>query len=61
MVSALFKALTIDGRDDKIRTCDFHVPNVALYQTEPHLVDDFFTIFCKWSNMWSDHLHRDYY
>ena len=26
------------GRDDKIRTCDFHVPNVALYQTEPHLV-----------------------
>ena len=26
------------GRDDKIRTCDFYVPNVALYQTEPHLV-----------------------
>ena len=25
------------GRGDKIRTCDFHVPNVALYQTEPHL------------------------
>ena len=25
------------GRDDKIRTCDFYVPNVALYQTEPHL------------------------
>ena len=37
MVSALFKALTIDGRGDKIRTCDFYVPNVALYQAEPHL------------------------
>ena len=24
------------GRDDRIRTCDFYVPNVALYQTEPH-------------------------
>ena len=26
------------GRDDRIRTCGFYVPNVALYQTEPHLV-----------------------
>ena len=26
------------GRGDKIRTCDFYVPNVALYQAEPHLV-----------------------
>ena len=26
------------GRGDRIRTCGFHVPNVALYQTEPHLV-----------------------
>ena len=25
------------GRDDRIRTCDFCVPNAALYQTEPHL------------------------
>ncbi len=25
------------GRGDKIRTCDLYVPNVALYQTEPHL------------------------
>ena len=25
------------GRGDKIRTCDFYVPNVALYQAEPHL------------------------
>ena len=26
------------GRGDKIRTCDPYVPNVVLYQTEPHLV-----------------------
>ncbi len=26
------------GRGDKIRTCGLYVPNVALYQTEPHLV-----------------------
>ena len=25
------------GRGDGIRTHDLHVPNVALYQTEPHL------------------------
>ena len=25
------------GRGDGIRTRDFYVPNVALYQTEPHL------------------------
>ena len=31
-----------DGRGDKIRTCDFYVPNVALYQAEPHLVIKFF-------------------
>ena len=24
------------GRSDRIRTCDFVVPNDALYQTEPH-------------------------
>ena len=30
--------LPLFGRDDRIRTCDFYVPNVALYQTEPHLV-----------------------
>ncbi len=26
------------GRGDRIRTCGLYVPNVALYQTEPHLV-----------------------
>ena len=36
-------------------------PNVALYQAEPHLEGGIFQLFCKWSNMWSDHLHRDYY
>ena len=25
-----------DGRGDRIRTCDFYVPNVALYQAELH-------------------------
>ena len=25
------------GRGDRIRTCGFYVPNVALYQAEPHL------------------------
>lgn len=30
--------LTPHGRGDKIRTCDPYVPNVVLYQTEPHLV-----------------------
>ena len=30
------------GRDDRIRTCDFYVPNVALYQTEPHLDIEFY-------------------
>ena len=30
------------GRGDKIRTCDFYVPNVALYQAEPHLVIELF-------------------
>lgn len=30
------------NRGDKIRTCDFHVPNVALYQTEPHLDISFY-------------------
>ena len=49
------------GRGDKIRTCDFYVPNVALYQAEPHLDGGFLGFFCKWSNMWSDHLHREYF
>jgi hypothetical protein len=31
-------AKRLDGRGDKIRTCDFYVPNVALYQAEPHPV-----------------------
>ena len=25
-----------NNRRDRIRTCDFYVPNVALYQAEPH-------------------------
>ena len=33
----LFECPFIYGRGDKIRTCDFYVPNVALYQAEPHL------------------------
>ena len=53
--------LFVCGRGDKIRTCDFYVPNVALYQAEPHLEGGIFQFFCKWSNMWSNHLHRDYY
>ena len=34
-----------DGRGDKIRTCDFYVPNVALYQAEPHLDGGFLLFF----------------
>jgi hypothetical protein len=26
----------INGRGDRIRTCDIYVPNVALYQSELH-------------------------
>ena len=33
------------GRGDKIRTCGLYVPNVALYQTEPHLDGVFFQFF----------------
>ncbi len=29
--------MTLFNRGDKIRTCGLYVPNVALYQTEPHL------------------------
>jgi hypothetical protein len=38
--SAVFRALIlrIFGRGDRIRTCDFYVPNVALYQAELHPV-----------------------
>lgn len=32
--------LFVCGRGDKIRTCGPYVPNVVLYQTEPHLVDE---------------------
>ena len=28
--------LAIKNRSDRIRTCDLYVPNVALYQAEPH-------------------------
>ena len=35
------------GRGDKIRTCDFYVPNVALYQAEPHLVINLFFRACR--------------
>ena len=30
-----FRSLNL-GRGDRIRTCDFYVPNVALYQAELH-------------------------
>ena len=36
LLSSLLKIQQKDGRGDKIRTCDFYVPNVALYQAEPH-------------------------
>ena len=39
------KCVLFSGRGDGIRTHDFYVPNVALYQTEPHLV------FCFWVKM----------
>ncbi len=32
----LFKIKELDGRGDKIRTCDSYVPNVVLYQAELH-------------------------
>ena len=35
------------GRGDGIWTRDLCVPNAALYQTEPHLVINFFFKFCK--------------
>ena len=31
-----FQRFSSPNRSDKIRTCDLYVPNVALYQTEPH-------------------------
>ena len=49
------------NRGDVIRTRGLYVPNVALYQAEPHLDGGFLGFFCKWSNMWSDHLHREYF
>ena len=30
------KNLPLSSRDDRIRTCGPYVPNVVLYQTEPH-------------------------
>ena len=35
----LSRLTTRPYRGDKIRTCDLCVPNAALYQTEPRLVD----------------------
>ena len=34
---SLVKLDSRKNRGDKIRTCGLYVPNVALYQTEPHL------------------------
>ena len=42
-VSALMDTHT--GRGDKIRTCGLYVPNVALYQTEPHLDGVYLIVF----------------
>ena len=33
----------LQNRRDKIRTCDLYVPNVALYQAEPHAVIKYVT------------------
>ena len=38
--STLKSVLGKHGRGDEIRTHDLYVPNVALYQTEPHLESD---------------------
>ena len=38
-----------NGRGDKIRTCDFYVPNVALYQAEPHL--DVCNFLCRYGQI----------
>lgn len=35
----------IKNRGDVIRTRDFYVPNVALYQTEPHPANPYYTYF----------------
>ncbi len=32
-------------RRDRIRTCDFYVPNVALYQAEPHAADKYINTY----------------
>ena len=34
--AGLFQIIDLIGRGDRIRTCDFYVPNVALYQAELH-------------------------
>ena len=38
------------NRGDKIRTCGLYVPNVALYQTEPHLdiIDFLYAALLRW-------------
>jgi hypothetical protein len=36
--SKALNAKELNGRGDWIRTSDFYVPNVALYQAEPHPV-----------------------
>ena len=41
------KRCFFSGRGDGIWTRDLCVPNAALYQTEPHLVINFFFKFCK--------------
>ena len=41
-------ACLLFGRGDKIRTCDFYVPNVALYQAEPHLVKYLIVLLAKY-------------
>ena len=37
LILIVSKSPSLHGRGDRIRTCGFYVPNVALYQAEPHL------------------------
>ena len=43
-VKSTFPTPFISHRGDKIWTCDLYIPNVALYQAEPRLADDFYIL-----------------
>ena len=44
----------INSRRDRIRTCDFYVPNVALYQAEPHAANMYIIITWKKKQLFFD-------